>query len=73
MTTGNGMVAYAIDVLGLTEADVRDVWMYADRDVWVIRTWNHRRYEANGVDVYRWFQSVPLTRKRWLPQRRPMS
>ena len=45
------LVAYCVDHLGVTEADVRDVRWIADRDAVVVRLWNWRRFEVSGLDA----------------------
>jgi len=45
-------VEYAVRVLGITEADIKD-WQYRwDADLIRIRTWNHRKFIVTGLELF---------------------
>lgn len=41
------------EILGITTADIKSVTAYWNRDRYVIRTWNRRKLELDGMEVER--------------------
>lgn len=44
-------IRYAVERLGLTEADVRDARWWLNRDAVTIRTHNWRRFDVTGLEL----------------------
>ena len=42
------------EVLGVTEADVKDYGAYYHKAVWWVKLWNWRKLEITDLDLYRW-------------------
>lgn len=55
-------VIYAVRVLGITEADVRDTRPLHNKDAIEIRLWNRRRLLVDGIDFYqfKWAPKVGI-------------
>ena len=47
-------IDYAINELGLTEADLRDCYARFDRDAVVLRCHNGRRFEVTGLEMIKY-------------------
>lgn len=48
------MIRMAVDLLGVTEADVRDVRRKPNYDVLIVRLWNWRKLEITGREFVKW-------------------
>lgn len=57
---GPVLVQYAARRLGISEVDVRDFRVAYNADVIQIRTWNHLKFDINGIELFNfdrhWFR-----------------
>jgi len=51
--TPESVVNYAIEELGLTEADIRDYRFVRDQDAFIIRQWNWRKHLVLSIDFFK--------------------
>ena len=45
------MIRYAVEVLGITEVDIRDYTYFFTHDAITLRTWNHRKFVISGLEL----------------------
>lgn len=55
MMHSHGMESILATCAGITEIDVRDWYPHPECDIYVIRAWNHLRYNVLGIEAYKEF------------------
>lgn len=55
---GPGMRQLLSAILGVSEIDIRDVYWFMNQDALLVRTWNHRKFVVDGLQLF----SHPLSR-----------
>lgn len=61
---GPWIVAYMLDVHGVTESDVRDCSRYINRDCYKVRLWNWRTFDIDGLAVYKYAHEHGMLARR---------
>lgn len=46
------LLDYLADHRGIATSDVRSIKQYANRDVYQVRLWNHRRIDVTSLELF---------------------
>lgn len=59
------MIQSLVNLLGVSEVDLRDISYYFNKDMVQVRLWNHRKFTVAGIDLFReTLRHTPATNRK---------